>query len=714
MLMPGPEAAGREHIIMSKMNQKTILRFFKEMNKPLSQREISNGLDLSRKESGRLRHILKSLAEKGLIFKARKTWCLVNELPVQKAVLEVQRSGVGFAIPHDKRRKDIFIHPRNFLGAWHGDTVLVAALPGKKGKSPEGRIVSIVERAVRQLPVKVVKPMGTGFFLTRPANPRLDFSLVLDAGKEKLNKNTVAIAEPEEQLENNLWSGKLVRVMGHEHDLAVQEEIVKLNHKVPVKFPESVIREAEKLPGEPGKNDFKGRKDLQGKMFVTIDGAKAKDFDDAICVEPEGQGFVLYVAIADVSHYVRPGSKLDKEALTRGNSYYFPLSVEPMFPESLSNSLCSLNPDTPRLVMTAQMHFDSRGVRKKASFYPAFIRSRKRLTYTQVNEALYLKNPRTEKEIESVLPMLRHADALARQFLEIRRRRGSIDFDLPEAEVLLNILDGGMEIKARTRNFAHQIIEEFMLAANEAVAEFLEAHKALFLYRVHPPADRDKLDSLFRLLSNTDLGSRLPEERDPGSLQKLIDIAGDYGLEFLVSRLVLRSMMQARYSPDNEGHFGLASSSYCHFTSPIRRYADLVVHRALKGVLGRGDGARVRHKSMKSIAESLSSLERVAMNAEREILKRATIIVLKDRIGQSYTGVISSLADFGFWVELEDVLAEGMVRLSSIDDDYYLFRPEKQDLLGKRTGKRFYLGQKVRVSIKDVSLDRLEVDFEVQ
>ncbi|MFP4108402.1 MAG: ribonuclease R [Desulfonatronovibrio sp.] len=699
---------------MSKMNQKTILNFFKEMNKPLSQREIRDGLDLSKKENGRLRHILKSLADKGRIFKTRKTWCLVDELPVQKAVLEVQRSGVGFAIPFDKRRRDIFIHPRNFQDAWHGDTILVATLPGKKGKNPEGRVVSIIERGTKQIPVKVIKPMGTGYYLTRPADPHLNFSLVLDAGQEELDKDTMVIAEPLEQMETSLWAGRAVRVMGNEHDLSVQEEIVKLNHRVPTTFPAGVLKEAANLPGEPGKDDFKGRKDLRSKMFVTIDGAQAKDFDDAICIEPDGEGFILYVAIADVSHYVRPGSRLDQEALTRGNSYYFPLSVEPMFPENLSNGLCSLNPDTPRLVMVAQMHFDASGKKKKSKFYPGIIRSQQRLTYNQVNQALYLDRQEVIQEIKMVMPMLKKADFLARQFLEIRRRRGSIDFDLPEPEVLLNLRDGGLEIQARTRNFAHQIIEEFMLAANEAVAEYLQEKEALFLYRVHPPADKDKLDSLFELLSNTDLGSKLPKERDPGNLQKLIDVAREYDLEFLVSRLVLRSMMQAKYSPDNEGHFGLASESYCHFTSPIRRYADLVVHRSLKGALGYGNETKLKHKSMKSIAESLSSLERVAMKAEREILKRATIIFIKDKIGQNYTGVISSLADFGFWVELEDVLAEGMVRLSTINDDYYLFRPEKQDLIGKRTGRRFYLGQKVRVQLREVNLDRLEVDFTLE
>ncbi|WP_045217701.1 ribonuclease R [Desulfonatronovibrio magnus] len=698
---------------MSKLSKKKVLGYFKETNKPLSLREIMSGLRLGRQDKQKVKDILKLLSADGRIFKARKTWCLVEELPMQKAILEIQRSGVGFAIPFDKRRKDIFVHPKNFNGAWHGDTVLVATLPGKRGKSPDGRVASIIERAVKMLPVKVVKSMGPNLYLTRPANPRLDFSMLVMSKDQDLSINTMVVAEPQEQMESGLWSGNIIRIMGHEHSLEVQEEIVKLNHKVPVEFPLTAVKEAEKLPQSPDHIDFQGRKDLRNKIFVTIDGAQAKDFDDAICIEAQQNGHKLYVAIADVSHYVPVGSKLDKEALVRGNSYYFPLSVEPMFPEKLSNGLCSLNPDVPRLVMVAQMTFNDRGKRTSSSFYPAVIQSAARLTYSQVNEALYLDQQDPDMDLQRVLPMLKDCDALARRLLELRQSRGSIDFDLPEPEVLRNLLDGSFEIKARTRNFAHQIIEEFMLAANEAVAEFLEKKEALFLYRVHPAANKDKLDSLFKLLANTDLGPKLPKERDPRSLQQLIEISREYDLEFLVSRLVLRSMMQARYATENEGHFGLASDAYCHFTSPIRRYADLVVHRALKNALGMDIKVKAGLKSMKKVADSLSSLERVAMNAEREILKRATILFLMDKIGQTYDGVVSSITDFGFWVELEDVLAEGMVRLSNIHDDYYHFRPEKQDLLGKRTGKRFYLGLKVRVNLRDVNLNRLEVDFDL-
>ena len=696
---------------MSKLNQKKVLRYFKSRNKPLSVREIMEGLNVGKKETNRLKDILRNLQKEGRIFKSKKTYCLVDELPVVKAVLEVQRSGVGFAVPFDKRRKDIFIHPRNFMEAWHGDTVLVSITHSGRGKNPEGRVVRIVERSIKEMPAKVVKKMGPRLYLGKPADPKMDISLALEDEQDQLTQGIMVLAAPEEQMESRLWSAKVKKVLGSENELPVQEEVVKHHHKVPKKFPKEVLQEVKNLPDKPSQADMKKRSDLSRMPFVTIDGSQAKDFDDAICVEQTDQDYILYVAIADVSHYVQQGSKLDSEALSRGNSYYFPLSVEPMFPEKLSNGLCSLNPDVPRLVMVAQVHFSRQGVKEKATFYPAVIKSHKRLTYSQVNQALYLEDQEVREELSSVLPMLQTADGLARKLLSLRQKRGSIDFDLPEPEVLQNILDGSLEIKPKSRNFAHQIIEEFMLAANEAVAEYLEGREALFLYRIHPQADKDKLEALFKLLSNTDLGPKLPKKRDAKSIQMLLDTARDTDLEFLVNRLVLRSMMQAKYSPVNEGHFGLASDCYCHFTSPIRRYADLVVHRALKRVQGQEVDLKPKMKSLKKLGESLSSLERRGMEAEREILKRATIIFLKDKIGQSYNGIIASITDFGFWVELTDIMAEGMVRLSSLTDDYYVYRQERQDLLGRRTGRRLYLGQGVKVVLQNVNLDRLEVDL---
>jgi ribonuclease R len=699
----------------NKIDFRSIIKLFKKSDKPLTRNELYKTLAFRKQDKKKIRAILNELVNQGKLIQTGRAYCLVNKLPVIKGKFEMQKSGIAFVLPEDKRRKDVYIHPNNFEGAWHGDTVLVALLPQKKGKSPEGRVVRILERQFQELTVKVTEQIGPNIYLTRPTDLKLQLSLIVEITKPdlRLNPGDIIVVRPDKQLEARLWSGIFTEKLGPELDLKVQEELVKKNHLIPSKFDSSVINEIEALPSSPVHDDFNGRQDLTQLDFVTIDGAKAKDFDDAIFVEKKGGQFRLFVAIADVAHYVQLGSSLDREAQERGNSYYFPLSVEPMFPEKLSNGLCSLKPRVPRLVMVAEMTFSAKGLRKKARFYPAVIKSKYRLTYSQVHEAVELGNKKVQKEIASVLPMLNEASKLARLLLQNRKERGSIDFDLPEPEVLFNIRDGQLQVRPRVRNFAHQIIEEFMITANEAVASFLEEKGILFLYRIHPQPDEDKLDSLFKLLASTQLGQKLPKEKDPKSLQILLKEAKDTDLEFLVNRLLLRSMMQAKYSPFNEGHFGLASTSYCHFTSPIRRYADLTVHRALKKVLNSQIPAKQKPKKLKKLGESLSILERKAMEAEREILKRATILSLMTRVGESFTGVISSLTDFGFWVELEDVLADGLVRLSSLADDYYTFWPDQQKIVGRRTGKSFSLGQKVEVILQKASLDRLELDLSI-
>ena len=697
----------------NKIDFRNIIKLFQKADKPLARKDIYKAIAFKKQDKKKIKAILNELVKQGKLIQTGRTYCLVNKLPIIKGRFEMQKSGIAFVLPEDKRRKDIYIHPDSFAGAWHGDLVLVAILPQKRGRSPEGRVVRILDRELQELPVKVTKQIGLNIYLTRPTDLKHPFSLLVEVSEPdmSLTPGDIIIVRPVKQLEPALWSAFLVQKLGPETELEVQEKLVKKNHLIPTDFPHAVLKELEYLPSSPLEDDFKGRSDLTHLDFVTIDGAKARDFDDAIYVEKQNNSFNLYVAIADVSHYVNLGSALDREAQARGNSYYFPLSVEPMFPEKLSNGLCSLNPQVNRLVMVAEMIFSAKGERKKAKFYPGVIKSKARLTYSQVFEAVELNNKEAQKEIAHLLPMLKNASKLAHLLLQKRKQRGSIDFDLPEPEVLFNIRDAQLQVRPRVRNFAHQIIEEFMIAANEAVAGFLEEQGILFLYRVHPEPDQEKLDALFKLLATTELGPKLPREKDPKSLQTLLKEARNTDLEFLVNRLLLRSMMQARYSPINEGHFGLASTSYCHFTSPIRRYADLVVHRALKKVLSAQIPARQKPKKLKKLGESLSVLERKAMEAEREILKRATILSLRTRIGESFTGVISGLTDFGFWVELEDVLADGLVRLSSLTDDYYTFWPEQQKIIGRRTGKTFSLGQKIEVILQNASLDRLELEL---
>ncbi len=697
-----------------KIHKNDIIKLFQDSGKPLLPKYIYSQLADGKKTRNRVKHLLDHLVQEGRLIRSGKSLCLADKLPLVKGRLEIQRAGMGFVIPEDKRRRDVFIHPSQLEDARHGDTVLAAIIPSQKGKNREGRIVRVLERAVETLTAKIVKPIGKDNILARPTDSRHQFSLILNnIDRNEATPGRIVAARPEEMLENGLWSAVVTEDIGDEESFEVQEKLVKYNHGIPTEFPAGTIEEAARLPHAPDHSEMQKRRDLTSVPFVTIDGAEAKDFDDAVHVQKDSEGFKLLVAIADVSHYVHPGSNLDTEAKTRGNSYYFPLSVEPMFPEELSNGLCSLRPHEERLAMVAEIDFDGQGKSKNTRFYSALIKSRKRLTYAQVHAAVEKKDTEERENLREIIGMLDEAAQLASRLMEKRRLRGGLDFDLPEPEVVISQSLEDLEVREKKRYFAHQIIEEFMIAANEAVASFLEEKGAPFLFRVHPEPDQDKIDSLFTLLSKTSLAENIPPDPDIKGLQNLLLAAEGSNLEFLVNRLLLRCMMQAYYTPVNEGHFGLASVSYCHFTSPIRRYADLTVHRALKAVLGEGEWVYRKVRPLKELGDELSALERKGMEAEREILKRAGIIALQERIGEQFTGIICSLADFGFWVELQEVMAEGMVRLSSLSDDYYTFWPENQEIIGQRTGKTFCLGQEIRVIMTRADLDRLQVDLQI-
>jgi len=695
------------------LDQGAVLRLFKQNGTPLTLKDVLSGLGAAKLHKAQVLHILEGLTSGGRLIRLQGAWGLADSMRLVTGKLEIQRSGVGFIICDDKRRKDVFVNPRDFGDAWHGDRV-AAALTRQRGDKCEGRVVRILERPAATLPCRVERSLRSGLLLCKPTDPRHPHALLLEAepGPDAPKPGDVVTLKAGDKIDHQLYAGDIVENLGNESDIAVQERLVKLNHGVPGPFPDDCLEQAATLPPAPGEADFADRRDLRALGFVTIDGEKARDFDDAILVERDGPGYRLFVAIADVAHYVPQDSPLDREALERGNSYYFPQSVEPMFPEALSNGLCSLNPGVPRLAMVVETKFAPDGSYGESRLYPAVILSKARLTYTQVNRALVDKDEAVRAELTPVLPMLETAESLARAINRLRAERGSLDFDLPEPEVLFNLQGEAVDIKPRERQFGNQIIEEFMIAANEAVARFLTEHGAPVPYRVHPEPDPDKLQTLFGILKRADITLELPKQPTPRGLQDLLRQAAGTEMEFLASRLMLRSMMQARYSIVNLGHYGLASECYCHFTSPIRRYADLMVHRGLKAVL-EGRQPPLNARRMQEACEHISLRERVAMEAEREILKRATVLFLRDKVGGVFDGVISSLSDFGFWVELTELMAEGLVRLSTLTDDYYALFPERHELLGQHTGRRFRLGQHVRVELTDVALGRLEVNLKL-
>ncbi|CAM2057051.1 Ribonuclease R [Desulfovibrionales bacterium] len=704
------------------INPAAVIKVFRDGGRPLARAEVLHVLGGTRDDMHALYIVLGELLDQGRIIRLKGgSFGLTDEMRLIPGTLHIQRSKVGFVIPEDKRRTDIFINPANFGDAWHGDRVVVAILPESRGRRTEGRVVRVVERRTGAIPTVVLRRLGAAL-LCQPTDPRqpmrfmVEDDVMLAGSTIALNPGDVFLVQPGERIEHNLWSAGVLKILGPETDAVVQEEIVKIGHGVPTIFSDEAVSEAAALPEIPTAADMVGREDLRERPFVTIDGAKAKDLDDAILVERCGRGFTLLVAIADVSHYVQPGSALDVEAVIRGNSYYFPQSVEPMFPKTLSNGLCSLKPEVPRLAIVAEIEFSAQGLPGEARFYNAVIRSHAQLTYGQVQRALFIKDQSERNAIAHVLPQLELAVKLARQINVRRSERGSLDFDLPEPEIFFSKEGKIIDIRPKGRHFGHQIIEEYMIAVNEAVAVFLTEQGLPFFYRIHPDPDQDKLATLFTLLRTLELCPAVPVETTPQGLQSILQAAVGTPMEFLVNRMTLRTMMQAKYSPLHEGHFGLASACYCHFTSPIRRYADLVVHRSLKIALARSASMRVpwlHPRGLQKLGNQLSDLERVAMDAEREIVKRLTIIFLQDRIGEKFSGVVSSVADFGFWVELKEVMAEGFVRLSSITDDYYCLLSDRQELRGERMGRRFYVGREVQVQLTEVNLGRLEVSLEL-
>lgn len=700
----------------------------KQVNRPLRMDEILRITKLPRKAKKAVDALLRAMEQQGSVLRSSGGWSSPARLSYVQGTLSVQRAGMGFVSPASGGR-DVYIHPSALHDAWPGDTVEVLLLPGKRGPSAEGRIIRVLRRALTELPLRALRRQKDEQWLCAPLNQRIPtlFLVNVEALPKGTEKDDLLLATPGERIGPNLWTAVAQSNLEHEEGPAAQERLVKSLYSIPGPFPPAVLEGLKGLPADPEEQDFADRRDLRDLDFVTIDGRFARDFDDAIYAESTARGFRLRVAIADVAHYVRPGSPLDAEACLRGNSHYFPLSVEPMLPEALSNGLCSLKPDVPRLVMTADMNFSPEGHLRSCELYPAVIRSRARLTYGQIQRVLELHDPEEEARLAALLPMLKTAEALARQLMRLRRERGSLEFSLPEAEAFFD--DKGMlcRLGPRERHFGHRLIEECMIAANEAVASFLENRGQPFLYRAHPPPDPDKFKNLADFIAQSGLGGapRHPErarrvKASPpvsATLGRILDEVKNSPHEYIVTRLALRSMMQARYQTEKEGHFGLASACYCHFTSPIRRYADLLVHRTLKRSLGLPLPAGEKPlplARLEAVAQHLNETERNAMDAERELHKRLSALLLRERIGDAFDGIVSGVAEFGLFVELPACMAEGMIRLAWLGDDYYEYLPERQELRGKRSRRSFRLGQSLRVLVTDVSLNRLEINLRLE
>ncbi len=686
------------------------------VTRPLTFKELVNAFGVTREERAGFKNALNELIVDGEIIKTRENrYALPAKINIVTGRLSCHRDGYGFVSP-EEGGEDIFIPARFLRENMHGDRVAVRIEAGRGYGKLEGRIIRTLERGYSRIVGRFEASKNFGYVI--PDEQRINHDIYIPPsayGKAKSGQAVVAEITAYPAVHRNP-EGRVVEVLGWPDDPEVEVKTIVEKYELPHVFCPEALQEARVIPQTPTARDTGGRTDLREFLTVTIDGETARDFDDAVSIREENEDcFRLWVSIADVSHYVKEGSPLDREAYARGTSVYFPDRCIPMLPEELSNGICSLNPHVERLAMTAEMLFDSRGDMVESRFYPSVIRSKARLTYTLVRDILEDDGPEIPGEYTEFAENLRLMKELALRLMEKRKKRGSIDFDLPEPEIVLDLQGQTEAILKAERNIAHRIIEEFMLAANEAVATYIQNRNVPSLHRVHENPDPAKLQDFREFIFNFGYEFRMTEGRvDPGELQGLLEKAAGRPEEKMLNEVLLRCMKQARYCMENMGHFGLASPCYTHFTSPIRRYPDLVVHRILKSVL---TGTIKKQDSEKlsgvlpEVADHSSKRERVAMEAEREIIELKKLQFMKDKTGEEYDGFISGVTSFGFFVELIEYFVEGLVHVSTLRTDFYQYLEKQHSLVGENTGETFRIGDRIRVRVANVSLEKRQIDF---
>ncbi|BHH84378.1 ribonuclease R [Desulforhopalus sp. 52FAK] len=663
---------------------------------------------------------IEKLVRNGVVKKTGKnSYAIHPSAPLYKGTISQNPKGFGFVIPHGvspktpKLDNDLFIPPSKMAGCIHGDTVLVVGSFAKKGKRSEGAIVDILEKRINQL-CGVVSVSGHEIFV-HPDDSRFPFKVSLKERQDLPLKNGDAvIAEYKRPTKpTKTLSGKLIKILGDSSEIDTQMEMVISSHDLPHTFSDELLQEMDKL-----KDTFplgSERLDLRKIQHVTIDGATAKDFDDAVCVEKNKSGFRLYVSIADVSHYVTPGSTVDTEAYERGTSIYFPGRVIPMLPERLSNDLCSLVPGQDRYTVSAILDFDRAGKLIKKSFHRSLIHSHKRFTYSTVHQILVEEDPVIRKEHKPFLLHLKWAGELANVLREQRTQRGSIDFNLIEPFFNLDTESRITSISKAERNFAHQIIEEFMLAANEAVAGFFLEKDIEALYRTHERPDESKLEEFLSFVKT--LGVPLqPFTNDASWFANTLGNFKNTKYEYIVNNLLLRSLKQAQYTATNSGHFGLAASAYTHFTSPIRRYPDLIVHRLLLFLCGAHPKEILNKNKTESYKEAgafLSSRERVAVTAERDMNDRLTIAFMKDKLGEHFSAIISGVTENSIYIVLDELCISGAVPVELLTDDYYILDKKNYRLFGEISATTYQIGDSVQVCLVNVDQIKKRLTFKM-
>ena len=683
---------------------------------PMKLKELAILLQVPKEQRNELKKVLDSLEAEGKVHVSSKGKYSKGEAKRLVGTFTAHARGFGF-VTVEGETEDIFIPEDDMNGAFHNDQVEVVIKAAPSGKRREGKITKVLSHGTTTLVGYFEKSKNYGF--VRPDNQRFvkDVFIPLERSKGAVTGHKVVVELTKYGGDNRKPEGKVIEIIGHVNDPGTDIMSIVKGYDLPTGFPEKVLNQAERVAKDVSTADMAGRMDLRDWQMVTIDGEDAKDLDDAISITRDGSNYILGVHIADVTNYVQENSALDREALKRGTSVYLVDRVIPMLPHTLSNGICSLNAGVDRLALSCIMTINEKGAVIDHTIAETVVRIDERMSYTSVKKILEERDADEIERYKQLVPMFELMSELSGILREKRKKRGSIDFDFPETKMLLDENGKPIDIKPYDRNVATKIIEDFMLLANETVAEDYFWQEIPFVYRTHESPDEDKVKKLATFINNFGHSLHISnKEVKPKEIQKLLAKVEGTAEEALISRLALRSMKQARYTLENTGHFGLAASHYCHFTSPIRRYPDLQIHRIIKENLrGRMNDDRRAHYDaiLTEVAKKSSERERLAEEAERETIKLKKVEYMAQRIGETFEGVISSITKWGIYVELPNTI-EGLIHVTNMYDDHYNYIEESYEMVGEHTGKTYKLGQTVEVRV--IGANRLErtIDFEFE